>query len=64
VMAIVGVARSLGKMTVAEGVERREQLAFLMGLGVDQVQGYYFAPPMPEEKVFEFLDNFKPEKYF
>ncbi len=64
VKAIVGMAKNLSKQTVAEGVETREQLAFLTGLGVDEVQGFYFARPMPEEEVFSFLENFAPEEYF
>ncbi|WP_068549784.1 putative bifunctional diguanylate cyclase/phosphodiesterase [Thermosulfidibacter takaii] len=64
VMAIVSMARNLGKRTVAEGVERKEQLAFLSGLGVDEVQGFLFAKPMPFEKVCDFLRSFDPTKSF
>ncbi len=64
VKAIVGMAKNLDKETIAEGVESREQLAFLTGLGVDEVQGFYFARPMPKEEVFSFLETFTPEEYF
>lgn len=64
VMAIVAMARNLGKTLVAEGVERREQLAFLMGLGVDEVQGYYFTPPLPGDETLRFLEAFNPERFF
>ncbi|OAQ21731.1 hypothetical protein TDIS_0249 [Thermosulfurimonas dismutans] len=64
VMAIVAMARNLGKKIVAEGVERREQLAFLMGLGVDEVQGYYFARPMPGDQALSFLESFNPDRFF
>ena len=58
VMAIVSMARNLNKNIVAEGVERAEQLAFLMGLGVNEAQGFYFAPGLPPEKALEFLKTF------
>mgnify|MGYP001772871653 CR=1 FL=1 len=64
VMAIVSMARNLGKRLVAEGVERKEQLAFLTGLGVDEVQGFLFAKPMPVAEVRTFLKNFDPDKSF
>jgi EAL domain-containing protein (putative c-di-GMP-specific phosphodiesterase class I) len=41
--AIVGIANSLGLMTIAEGVERPEQLAALNGMGCQAGQGYYLA---------------------
>ena len=64
VKAISDLAKNLGKKTVAEGVETREQLAFLTGLGVDEVQGFYFSAPMSEKKTIEFLNSYKPENFF
>tara|TARA_R110002110_G_scaffold205066_7_gene417159 strand:+ start:303627 stop:305804 length:2178 start_codon:yes stop_codon:yes gene_type:complete len=51
VKAIVALSKSLGLNIVAEGVETREQLAFLKGLGVDQMQGYFWARPMIVEEL-------------
>ena len=45
VRAIVELARSFGLRTVAEGIERREQLEPLVALGCDLGQGYLFARP-------------------
>jgi EAL domain-containing protein (putative c-di-GMP-specific phosphodiesterase class I) len=45
VRAIVELARSFGLRTVAEGIERREQLDPLVALGCDLGQGYLFARP-------------------
>jgi EAL domain-containing protein (putative c-di-GMP-specific phosphodiesterase class I) len=42
------MARSLGLSVVAEGVENKEQADLLASLGCNQVQGYYYARPMPE----------------
>jgi diguanylate cyclase (GGDEF)-like protein/PAS domain S-box-containing protein len=45
--AIIKMAHSLRLEVVAEGVETAEQLAYLRHHGCDQVQGYYFSPPVP-----------------
>ncbi|TRZ92968.1 MAG: bifunctional diguanylate cyclase/phosphodiesterase [Rhodocyclaceae bacterium] len=47
VKAIIGMAKSLGLATLAEGVETREQLDVLVGLGYEQFQGYLFSHPLP-----------------
>lgn len=46
VTAIINLASSLGMHTIAEGVETASQLAFLRLHGCDEVQGYYFSPPL------------------
>jgi EAL domain-containing protein (putative c-di-GMP-specific phosphodiesterase class I) len=45
--AIVSLAHTLGKQTVAEGVETLEQLDALRRLGCDCVQGYLLGRPVP-----------------
>ncbi|MGA2926551.1 MAG: PAS domain S-box protein [Solirubrobacteraceae bacterium] len=47
VKAIVGIASSLGKQTIAEGVENPETLALLREYGVDYAQGFHIAKPQP-----------------
>ena len=51
VSAIHHLAHELGYLTVAEGVERQEQLDVLKGLGFDQIQGYLLAAPASALKV-------------
>jgi EAL domain-containing protein (putative c-di-GMP-specific phosphodiesterase class I) len=46
VRAIVGLSRSLGMQTCAEGVETVEQLDLLRREGCEQVQGYLFGRAM------------------
>lgn len=47
VKAINDMAHAMGKLTIAEFVEDREILQKLVDLGVDYVQGYGIAQPMP-----------------
>src|SRR4051812_10471850 len=55
VRAIVELAESLGLTTVAEGVEHAAQAYALDGLGVGQVQGYFYGRPMSEAAATEWL---------
>jgi diguanylate cyclase (GGDEF)-like protein len=55
VEAIIAVASRLTLEVIAEGVETREQLAFLQGQGCSEFQGYYFHRPMPEEQLRALL---------
>jgi diguanylate cyclase (GGDEF)-like protein/PAS domain S-box-containing protein len=45
--AICGVARALGKETIAEGVEDGETLEVLRQQGVDYAQGFFIGRPKP-----------------
>ncbi|RYZ66977.1 MAG: bifunctional diguanylate cyclase/phosphodiesterase, partial [Proteobacteria bacterium] len=47
IRAVLWLGKALGMQVVAEGVETAEQLEFLMDVGCELVQGYYFARPMP-----------------
>ena len=42
---------------LAEGVETKEQIELLQSIGCDQVQGYYYAKPMPEEEFYALLEK-------
>ena len=54
VKATIVMAKELGLMTLAEGVETREQLRILQNLGCDQFQGFLLGRPMSAE-AFEGL---------
>ena len=53
--AIIDLARGLGIDVVAEGVETQEQLAFLRAHGPVQIQGFFFAKPMPNPVLATWL---------
>ncbi len=55
VEAIVRLASNLALETVAEGVERHEQLESLHALGCQQIQGFYFSQPLPAGAVEQLL---------
>ena len=45
----------IGRKIVSEGVETQEQADFVMSLGIEHIQGFYYAKPMPEQEYLEFL---------
>ena len=49
--AIIALAHTLNLEAVAEGVETAEQVAFLRENGCDEIQGYYFSPPVWPEQI-------------
>ncbi len=55
--AITNMARFMGISLIAEGVETREQMEFLLNLGCSSAQGYYFYKPMPVEACLEILKD-------
>jgi diguanylate cyclase (GGDEF)-like protein len=57
--AILALVHSLKRQVIAEGVETREQLQFLIDEGCDSVQGFYFSPALPAEKFRELLTDRK-----
>jgi len=55
VRAIVQMGHSLKLEVIAEGVETAAQLAYLRRSGCDQIQGYYFSPPLPALEAEQML---------
>ena len=42
---------------VAEGVETQEQLAFLQSQHCDEMQGYFYSPPVPDSEFTKLLEQ-------
>jgi EAL domain-containing protein (putative c-di-GMP-specific phosphodiesterase class I) len=57
VRAVIGLARGLEVPVIAEGVETKEQLAFLSGESCDEIQGYLVGRPQPIEYYSSIVDG-------
>lgn len=59
VASVVGLARAVGVVAVAEGVETTEQLLALQELGCEFAQGYLWSPPVPASELEQavLIDN-------
>lgn len=55
--AIISMAHSLNLKVVAEGVETAEQLDYLRGNACDEMQGYFFSPPVPAMEMTKILGS-------
>ncbi|MGB0985948.1 MAG: putative bifunctional diguanylate cyclase/phosphodiesterase, partial [Pseudoalteromonas spongiae] len=55
IRSTLALAKSLGKVCIAEGVESKEQLLFLQAEGCEYVQGYYFYSPLDASQVKSLL---------
>jgi len=62
VQAIISLASTLKFRTIAEGVEKPEQLAFLKGSHCQEVQGYYFSRPLPPAELEVWLRDWRSER--
>jgi len=49
------MGHALDLQVIAEGVESKEQLAFLISKSCDQVQGYLISRPLPAEQIDALL---------
>ena len=54
---VVLMANELNVGILAEGVETKEQIEQLQRMGCDQVQGFYYSKPMPNEDFFTLVEK-------
>jgi diguanylate cyclase (GGDEF)-like protein/PAS domain S-box-containing protein len=59
--AIIAMGKTLSLTVVAEGVETKEQEAFLRAHACDEMQGYYFSRPIPGDEFAALLRGHIPE---
>ena len=57
VETIIQLAHRLGMKTLAEGVEKKEQVKLLQEFSCDYLQGYYFQKPIDEEGFNNYLNQ-------
>jgi diguanylate cyclase (GGDEF)-like protein/PAS domain S-box-containing protein len=55
--SIAGLCRALSLQTTAEGVETSAQLQLVQAEGIDEVQGYYYYPPLSIEAFNRLLET-------
>ncbi|MBU0753046.1 MAG: EAL domain-containing protein [Gammaproteobacteria bacterium] len=54
-LAVIRLGHSLELRVIAEGVETMQQLDFLRSNGCDEIQGYYYSKPLPDDELRQFL---------
>ena len=54
---LIDMFHRTGFEVVAEGIETGEQAQKLADLGVDFLQGFYYARPMPEDAFIRFMEK-------
>ena len=56
------LGRDLGLRLVAEGIETEEDRKFVTDLGVDLIQGYLYAKPMPIDELLSWFLEYQPSQ--
>jgi diguanylate cyclase (GGDEF)-like protein len=54
---IINLGKQMNLKVIAEGIENSEQESELRALGCDEVQGFYYAKPMPADEFFTCLER-------
>jgi diguanylate cyclase (GGDEF)-like protein/PAS domain S-box-containing protein len=58
--SMISIGHNLGIKVIAEGVEHSEQMSFLRAAGCDEMQGYFYSPPLPPLACMQFLQSGAP----
>lgn len=58
VISVLRLIKDLRLISIAEGVETKEELEFLRDAGCHFVQGYYFSKPIPLQEFVDKLETF------
>ncbi|MDP4146856.1 MAG: bifunctional diguanylate cyclase/phosphodiesterase [Bacillota bacterium] len=54
---IIDIGKELDLCVIAEGVEEKDQLQYLVKRKCDKIQGYLFSKPLPQDEVKDFLKD-------
>ena len=52
---VIMLSKLLNMKVIAEGVETEEQIIELRKMNCDEIQGFYYAKPMPEKEFTEYV---------
>jgi EAL domain-containing protein (putative c-di-GMP-specific phosphodiesterase class I) len=52
----IRMAKLLGKTTVCEGVEKASQVSFLIAVGCDLAQGFFYSRPLVREDFASYIE--------
>ncbi|MES2205954.1 MAG: EAL domain-containing protein [Pseudomonadota bacterium] len=63
IRSMIEIAHNLDLNVIAEGVEEISQLKELKLYGCDEMQGYYFNPPVPVDVFEKIVSNHKPDTF-
>jgi EAL domain-containing protein (putative c-di-GMP-specific phosphodiesterase class I) len=63
VRAIIQLASALRLKTTGEGVQTMQQLDALRSKGCTDVQGFYFARPMPAQEIEAFIEAWETQSH-
>ena len=55
--SVINMAKTMAMPVIVEGVETKEQCEYLMGLGIQYVQGFYFYKPMSKQDFEALISN-------
>ncbi len=58
--ATIAMGHTMGLTVIAEGAETGKQVSFLHANGCDEIQGYFYSPPVPAEDLNELLSRSNP----
>jgi diguanylate cyclase (GGDEF)-like protein len=58
IQGIKGLSMAFHSQLIAEGVETIDQIMFLLGNGINVMQGYALARPMPADKCLNWINHF------
>ncbi|MCR5188413.1 MAG: EAL domain-containing protein [Treponema sp.] len=55
--ATINMIKCMGMTVLAEGIEDRGQAEWLIKLGCDYLQGFYFSKPVPKDEFLEIMEK-------
>ena len=64
IMSTIAMVKNLELTVIAQGVETAAQLRSLTENDCDIIQGYYFAKPVPEAELFDFIKSHIQDGYW